>query len=296
MENTWGWVTWTARFLASVSAIEACLKMRAPDSGVLNLTPQFLASAHSSPLSSLTYVSCVARRLAELTSHRKYRNVLGSVSPSRQAVRQASSRYALHISTFPPSLPYRQLTTSQQQHPLRAQLQAPPQPPHTSMPSCIFPRTLPLSDARNTSRENPARPVSSPQMPPTHDASERLLTRTVAVSKSGFCLWYIFEDVVHNIPDHTEAIWSRAGCYTWQETYAQAGRYGQFFLQNGVKPAELVSFYLTNQPEFIFAHLGSWSVGSAPAMINHHLAGDALVHCLKVAGGKLVLVDEDEGV
>jgi hypothetical protein len=28
-------------------------------------------------------------------------------------------------------------------------------------------------------------------------------------------------------------------------------------------------------------------------MINHHLAGDALIHCLKVAGGKLLLVDED---
>lgn len=54
-----------------------------------------------------------------------------------------------------------------------------------------------------------------------------------------------------------------------------------------------MSFYLTNQPEFIFAHLGSWSVGSAPAMINHHLAGDALVHCLKVAASKLLLVDED---
>lgn len=31
-------------------------------------------------------------------------------------------------------------------------------------------------------------------------------------------------------------------------------------------------------------------------MINHHLAGDALIHCLKVAGGKLLLVDEDAEV
>lgn len=60
-----------------------------------------------------------------------------------------------------------------------------------------------------------------------------------------------------------------------------------------MKPGELVSLYLTNQPEFLFAHLGSWAVGSAPAFINHHLAGDALVHCLKVAGGSLLLVDED---
>jgi acyl-coenzyme A synthetase/AMP-(fatty) acid ligase len=65
-------------------------------------------------------------------------------------------------------------------------------------------------------------------------------------------------------------------------------------LQNGVKPGQLVSFYLTNQPEFIFGHLGAWSIGSAPAMMNHHLAGDALIHCLRVAGGKLLIVDEDK--
>jgi acyl-CoA synthetase (AMP-forming)/AMP-acid ligase II len=106
-------------------------------------------------------------------------------------------------------------------------------------------------------------------------------------------LWYWFEAQVHALPDTTEAIWSRAGCYTWQETYAQACRYAQLFLQKGAKPGELISFYLTNQPEFVFATLGAWAVGSAPALINHHLAGDALVHCLKVSGGKLLIVDEE---
>ena len=42
------------------------------------------------------------------------------------------------------------------------------------------------------------------------------------------------------------------------------------------------------------ALLGSWSVASAPAMINHNLGGDALVHCLRLAEGKVLLVDEDE--
>ncbi|CAI6339528.1 unnamed protein product [Periconia digitata] len=106
-------------------------------------------------------------------------------------------------------------------------------------------------------------------------------------------LWYRFEEQVHRLPPTEEAIWSRAGCYTWPETYANACRYGQYFLQNGVTSGTLVTFYLTNQPEFIFGTLGAWSVGSAPAMINHHLAGDGLIHCLKVAGGKLLIVDED---
>jgi acyl-CoA synthetase (AMP-forming)/AMP-acid ligase II len=106
-------------------------------------------------------------------------------------------------------------------------------------------------------------------------------------------LWYHFEEQVRRLPETEEAIWSRAGCYTWAETYSNACRYGQYFLQHGVQSGTLVTFYLTNQPEFVFGHLGAWAIGSAPAMINHHLAGDALIHCLKVAGGKLLIVDED---
>ncbi|KAF1963021.1 fatty acid transporter-like protein [Byssothecium circinans] len=110
------------------------------------------------------------------------------------------------------------------------------------------------------------------------------------------CLWYQFEEQARRLPATEQAIWSRTGCYTWPETYANACRYGQYFLQNGVKSGTLVTFYLTNQPEFVFGHLGAWSIGSAPALINHHLAGDALVHCLKVAGGKLLIVDEDSEI
>ena len=98
---------------------------------------------------------------------------------------------------------------------------------------------------------------------------------------------------MQRLPTHDEAIWSRNGCYTWAETYANACRYGQYMLQNGVKSGELIAMYMTNRPEFLFAHLGSWSIGSAPAWINYNLAGDSLVPCFKVAGAKVVIVDED---
>ena len=60
-----------------------------------------------------------------------------------------------------------------------------------------------------------------------------------------------------------------------------------------MQPGKLFAMYMMNRPEFLFAHLGSWSIGSAPAWINYNLAGDALVHCLKVADAKILLVDED---
>ncbi|KAI9655527.1 MAG: hypothetical protein M1821_005320 [Bathelium mastoideum] len=47
--------------------------------------------------------------------------------------------------------------------------------------------------------------------------------------------------------------------------------------------------------QYLMALVGSWAVGSAPAMINYNLSGDALVHCLRLAQPKVLLVDEDEG-
>lgn len=43
----------------------------------------------------------------------------------------------------------------------------------------------------------------------------------------------------------------------------------------------------------MFAWLGLWAIGAAPAMINYNLAGNALVYCLKVSGATVLLVDED---
>ncbi|KAF2848776.1 fatty acid transporter-like protein [Plenodomus tracheiphilus IPT5] len=106
-------------------------------------------------------------------------------------------------------------------------------------------------------------------------------------------LWYQFEAQVRRLPAQEEAIWSRNGCYTWAETYANACRYGQYLQREGVQSGKLFAMYMMNRPEFIFMHLGSWSIGSAPAWINYNLAGDALVHCLKVSEAKVLIVDED---
>jgi acyl-CoA synthetase (AMP-forming)/AMP-acid ligase II len=112
------------------------------------------------------------------------------------------------------------------------------------------------------------------------------------VKNNRVSLYYFFEESVQRKPND-ECIWSRDGCYTWQQTYDQVHRFSQWFLQQGVKPGDLVSFYLTNSAEFVIAWLGLWAIGAAPAMINYNLTGKALIHCLKVSGAKLLLVDED---
>ncbi|KAL5047716.1 hypothetical protein BDW71DRAFT_206085 [Aspergillus fruticulosus] len=107
-------------------------------------------------------------------------------------------------------------------------------------------------------------------------------------------VWYFFDATVSKYPDAL-AIWSREGTYTFRETRDKAAQYAHFFSSKGVKRGELVALYLQNRPEFIFAWLGLWCLGCAPAAINYNLAGDALVHCLRISGARLVLADDEEG-
>ncbi|RAR01943.1 acetyl-CoA synthetase-like protein [Stemphylium lycopersici] len=75
----------------------------------------------------------------------------------------------------------------------------------------------------------------------------------------------------------------------------RAVQWGHFFLAQGVKPGDMVATYLMNNADFMVIWLGLFCIGCAPAHLNYNLKGEGLVHCLKVAGVKIVLVDEEEG-
>ena len=88
-------------------------------------------------------------------------------------------------------------------------------------------------------------------------------------------------------------LWTRERSYTYREVHDRAVQYAHFFLSCGVKAGELVAVYLQNRAEFLFTWLGLWAIGCAPAAINYNLSGDALVHCLRISGARLVIEDED---
>jgi acyl-CoA synthetase (AMP-forming)/AMP-acid ligase II len=57
----------------------------------------------------------------------------------------------------------------------------------------------------------------------------------------------------------------------------------------------MVATYMMNSADFMVIWLGLFSIGCAPAHLNYNLKGEGLVHCLKVADVKVVLVDEEVG-
>lgn len=52
--------------------------------------------------------------------------------------------------------------------------------------------------------------------------------------------------------------------------------------------------YLQNSPDFLIIWYACLCVGASPAFINYNLEGQALLHCLGVAGSRLLIVDGDE--
>lgn len=88
-------------------------------------------------------------------------------------------------------------------------------------------------------------------------------------------------------------IWSREKQYTWQETQDHAAQWAHYFLEQGVRPGDMVATYLINSADFLVIWLALWCIGCAPALLNYNLKGESLVHCLRISGVKIVLVDSD---
>ncbi|KAF1938241.1 acetyl-CoA synthetase-like protein [Clathrospora elynae] len=114
------------------------------------------------------------------------------------------------------------------------------------------------------------------------------------VKNKRLSLWYSF--ALH-VPKYSSdlCIWTRNKSYTWQQVHDRAVQWAHFFLAHGVKPGDMVATYLMNSAEFMFIWLGLFCIGCAPAHLNNNLKGESLIHCLRMAGVKTVLVDaEDE--
>ncbi|RWA08639.1 hypothetical protein EKO27_g6465 [Xylaria grammica] len=116
-----------------------------------------------------------------------------------------------------------------------------------------------------------------------------------AVREKRISPYYFFERYAQAQPSE-ECIWWHGGSYTWDAAYSRANQYAHFFLAQGVKPNDLVSFFMVNSPDFVLAWMGLWAIGAAPALINHNLSQQALLHCLGIAGSRLVFADGPDGL
>jgi acyl-coenzyme A synthetase/AMP-(fatty) acid ligase len=120
---------------------------------------------------------------------------------------------------------------------------------------------------------------------------------TNAATSNRASLLNFFLDTCERMPESEECIWSTEGSLTWREVKELACKYARFLREElGVQEGELVGFCLTNGVPYVVSLLATWAIGTAPAQLNYNLGGEGLIHCIKVSGCKVLLIDEDEEV
>lgn len=68
-------------------------------------------------------------------------------------------------------------------------------------------------------------------------------------------------------------------------------RYAAWLQNWGVEKDDIVALDFQNTDSFVFLIFALWSLGARPALINYNLTGNPLIHCLKKATAKLVIID-----
>lgn len=80
---------------------------------------------------------------------------------------------------------------------------------------------------------------------------------------------------------------------TYAEADALANRYAHWALAQGLGPGDAVALVLPNRLDYVPAWMGLTKVGVIAALVNNHLVGSALAHCVALAAARHVIVDPE---
>jgi fatty-acyl-CoA synthase len=101
-----------------------------------------------------------------------------------------------------------------------------------------------------------------------------------------------FEEAVDRFADNI-AVEDEHRALTYRDLDAMANRYGHWARSRNLRRSDVVGLVMNNRAEYLAAWLGFAKVGIPTALINTNLSGQALAHCLNIAGVAVVVADED---
>ena len=89
------------------------------------------------------------------------------------------------------------------------------------------------------------------------------------------------------------AVSAESGSLSYADYDALANRFAHWALGMGLRCGDTVAVFLPNRLEYVAAWMGLAKAGVVSALINNNLAGQALAHCIDIAGARHVLVDAE---
>ncbi len=101
-----------------------------------------------------------------------------------------------------------------------------------------------------------------------------------------------FEEAVDRFSNNI-AIEDETRSLTYRDLDGLANRYAHWARGRNLRRSDVVGLVMTNRAEYIAAWMGFSKIGVATALINTNLTGQALAHCLNIAGVSQVVADEE---
>jgi len=89
------------------------------------------------------------------------------------------------------------------------------------------------------------------------------------------------------------ALLSDRGNLTYRALAERANQYARWALSQGLAKGDTVCLLMANQPEYMAIWLGITSTGVAVSLLNTHLVGASLAHCIRVVSPKLIIATAD---
>lgn len=117
----------------------------------------------------------------------------------------------------------------------------------------------------------------------------RALRRTMPILKHPdrvFC--DVIEDAGRRYGDAV-ALLSERERFTYRELAARANQYARWALAQGLGKGDTVCLLMPNRPEYIAVWLGITRVGGVVALLNTHLSGASLAHCVNIVRPKCII-------
>jgi fatty-acyl-CoA synthase len=121
----------------------------------------------------------------------------------------------------------------------------------------------------------------------------RALRMTVPLAKHPT---HIFPQLISELADRygdAPALISARERLTYGGLAARANRYARWALEQGIAKGDTVCLMMSGRPEFLAVWLGITRVGGVVALINTHLMGMALAHCINVVSPKHIIVEAE---
>ncbi|XP_055519847.1 long-chain fatty acid transport protein 1-like [Leucoraja erinacea] len=100
----------------------------------------------------------------------------------------------------------------------------------------------------------------------------------------------IFQETVRRYPDKTALVYEGTGeRWTFRQLDEYSNAVGNFLLEQGYRPGDVVALFMESRPQFVGLWLGMAKVGVEGALLNFNLRLDALTHCMSVSGAKAII-------